>query len=94
MKHQRLTRTDAMLILNISRQTTTDILSGMCSDTELLNRYELLHKLVTGEKSGVLEGMNPEEDIRVKISQERLARNARVKAARRATAARLAGVLK
>lgn len=94
MKTQRLTREDAMLVLGINRQETTDILSGMCSDTELLNRYELLHKLVTGERSGLMDHLNEDEDIRIKIARERLARQARIKAARRAMAARLAGVVR
>ena len=93
MQFKRLTREDAMMILGIDKQTTTNIVNGMCSDTELLNRYELLYTLVTGRSSGVLVGMNEEEDIRVQIAQERKARQARVKSARRATAARLAGVM-
>jgi len=82
-----------MMILGIDRETTTAIIYGMCPDTELLNRYELLHKLVTGRSSGVLDGINEEEDIRVKIAKERQARNARIKEMRRRNAARLAGVM-
>lgn len=93
MQTKRLTREDAMLILDIDRQTTTDILYGMCSDTELLNRYELLHRLVTDRSSGITDHINAEEDIRVKIAQERQARQARIKTARRAMAARLAGTI-
>ena len=93
MQTKRLTRRDAMLILGIDRQTTSEIVTGRCSDTELLSRYELLHRLVAGRTAGVMTNMNPEEDIRVKIAREREARNSRIKAARRANAARLAGLM-
>jgi hypothetical protein len=82
-----------MLILGIDRQTTSDSVVGMCSDTELLSRYELRHQRVTGRPAGVMANPDPEQDIRVKIAHQRAERNSRIKAARRATAARLAGVM-
>ena len=93
MQTKRLTSREAMLILGIDRQTTSDIVVGMCSDMELLSRYGLRHQRVTGRPAGVMASLDLEQDIREKIAQQRAERNNRIKAAGRATAARLAGVM-
>lgn len=93
MQTKRLTSREAMLIPGVDRQTTSDSMVGMCSDTELLSCYELRHQRVTGRPAGVMASLAPEQDIREMIAHQRAERNNRIKAAGRATAARLAGVM-
>lgn len=71
MKTIKLASNDAMMILGIDRETMTEIRQGSCIDRELLLRYQLLIKLVTGRDVDMVKGLDWNEDIRVKIARER-----------------------